>query len=390
MLCVRVGPCYEWAAGRCDVHMTKLSLRRFLLFASMFLWLACPGETNCGSDSSDHASNTGEPSARPSVTPLKPFVPSGRGPAGRWPPGFPTYATTANIITSGGLGSLQSALASDTCSSGCVIEHPGDISDGLLTRTGRGAIVVRPPIGRRSDFAITGSAELRGSNLLIAGYSLSHNMRVSDGTNTGFAWIESNEGVGRIDCHALQGGNTSCIFYELVYRDFGVTGDRGQLAADKGGTANMLLVGSIVTGDPSPPPAHADTLQVYHAGEGTGHVTIRDSIIWPGWDKAFQGQSENFTFDLYNIWTTSPSLANSLWPGGSLGYSQPFHTTAVADFHDSTIHGPAHPEHVVRVWDSEIYDWPTYIDMGGNTTLNSPVAPPEVPSHEQLDAIWSP
>lgn len=370
--------------------MTNYSLRRSVLFASVFLLLACPGETNCNSDVHDGASNAGASIDRPSVTALKSIDPTRRGPAGRWPPGFPAYATTAAIITSGSLDSLQSALTSETCSSGCVIEHPGNIPEAKLTRAGGGAIVVRPPVGRRSDFAITGSVEIRASDLLIAGFSLSHNMRVGDGTNSGFAWIESNGGIGRIDCSALQGGTTSCLFYELVYRDFGVTGDRGQLAADKGGSANMLIVGAIVTGDPSPPPAHADNLQVYHAGGGTGHVTIRDSVIWPGWDKAFQGQSETFTFDLYNIWITSPRMANGLWPGAPLGYSQPFHTTAVAAFHDSTIHGPAHPGHVVRVWNSEIYDWPTYTDMGGNTTLSSTVAPPEVPTHEQLDAIWSP
>jgi hypothetical protein len=271
-----------------------------------------------------------------------------------------------------------------------VIEHPGDIPAATLTRAGSGEIVVRPPIGRRSDFAITGQVEIRSSDLLIAGYGLSHNMRVGNGTNSGFAWMESNDGIGRIDCSALQGGTTSCIFYELVYRDFRNTGDRGQLAADNGGSANMLLVGSIVTGDPSGLPAHADNYQVYHAGGGTGYVTIRDSVIWPGWDKAFQGQSESFTFDLYNIWVASPSLANRLWPGGSLGYSQPYHTTAVADFHGCTINGPAHPGHVVRVWDSEIYQWSTYTNMGGNKTMNAPVPAPAVPTHEQLDAIWSP
>jgi len=356
----------------------------------------CGGTLNCGGCGSGELCSSGMCVADSSSTPSPPppssggSDPKGRGPTGQWPPGFPPYASTADVITSGSLGSLQSALTSGACSGGCVVEHPGNIPEATLTRAGSGEIVVRPPIGRRSDFAITGAVHIRGADLLVAGYSLNSNMRVVDGTNSGFAWMESNNGSGRIDCHALQGGTTSCIFYELVYRDFRATGDRGQLAADNGGSANMLIVGSIITGDPSGLPAHADNVQVYHAGGGTGYVTIRDSVIWPGWDKAFQGQSENFTFDLYNIWITSPSLANSLWPGGSLGYSQPYHTTAVADFHNSTINGPAHSGHVVRVWDSEIYNWSTYTNMGGNKTVGSTIAPPAVPSHTQLDAIWSP
>jgi hypothetical protein len=72
---------------------------------------------------------------------------SGRGATGQWPAGFPAYSTAADIVTDGSNSSLTSALNDSACSSGCVIEHSGDVDLTVSSRAGTGEIVVRPPIG---------------------------------------------------------------------------------------------------------------------------------------------------------------------------------------------------------------------------------------------------
>jgi hypothetical protein len=306
---------------------------------------------------------------------------------------FPAYSTPADIVTDGSSSDLSSALKSGSCSGGCVIEHPGHIPAMTLTREGSGEIVVRPPIGQRADYLIMGKADIRASDLLIAGFGTTSNMLVSSGSNSGFAWIENEDGEGQIAVYGNGGDVARGIFYEVLYRRFSPPGlgDRGGIRAGGGGYADMLVVGSVLTGDPSEPPAHADTLQSYYDSGGGGLITVYDSVVWPSWDKAFQGEGNVLAIVCDNVWIASPSDATKLWPGpGSINFGQPFHTTAAAEYSNSTIIGPGHLDSSIRVWDSELYEFPTAIDMGGNTILTQRVAPPPVPSHEQLDAIWSP
>jgi hypothetical protein len=262
-----------------------------------------------------------------------------------------------------------------------------------LTRSGSGEIVVRPPIGQRANYVITGKANIRSSNLLIAGFGATSTMLVSSGSNSGFAWIENSNGSGQVAVYGNGGDVASGIFYEILYRRFSAPGlgDRGGIRAGGGGYANMLVVGSVLTGDPSEPPAHADTLQSYYDSGAGGLITVRDSVVWPSWDKAYQGEGNTLAFVNDNVWIASPSNATKLWPGpGSINFGQPFHTTATAEYRNSTIIGPGHPDTSIRVWDSELFEFPSAIDMGGNAVLTQRAAPPPVPTHEQLDAIWSP
>jgi len=319
--------------------------------------------------------------------------PTGRGPTGQWPPGFPAYSTAADLVTDGSIRGLTSALDDAACSSGCVIEHPGNVSLTVSSRAGTGEIVVRPPIGQRAEYSLIGDVEIRASNLLFAGFSqASGAMKVTQGSNSGFAWIESDGTDAYLAVFGNGGDIADGFFYEILYRQYADPGaeDRGGVRASNNGSGTMLVVGSVLTGTVDPPPAHADTLQVYFDSGASGFITIRDSVIWPSWDKALQGHTGK-NFELDNVYIVSPTNATALWPGpGSIDFGQPFHTTAAADYRNSTIIGAGHPGEPIRVWDSELYEFPTAIDMGGNTVLTKRPPPPRVPTHEELDAIWSP
>jgi len=225
---------------------------------------------------------------------------------------------------------------------------------------------------------------------VLAGYSGDSSLIWRTSSNAGVAWIEAEQG-GTIYLDGNSGKSANGFIYELMHRQFGSAGlnDRIIGRTTGGGVTNLTVVGSVITGDPGPPGEHADTVQFYHQG-GSGRAVFYDTVIWPSWDKVFQGQNDLGLYDCFNCWTASPSEANRLWPGGSLGFSQGVHTTAVVEYRNSTINGEGHPGHVIKVWDSEVFGFTNYTEMGGNTTRGAPIDPPPVPTHEQLDAIWSP
>jgi hypothetical protein len=356
----------------------------------------CGGHLDCGACSRGQTCTNGLclddsiPPANPASAPV-----AGRGPTGQWPDGFPAYGTAADIATDGSNGSLVSALNRATCSNGCVIEHPGHISESIqLTRVGSGEIVVRPPIGKRAEYSLTGNVDIRASNLVVAGFSQGRSaMLVTQGSNSGFAWMEIAGPGGYMAVHGNNGDVAEGFFYEIVYRQYAGPGqgDRGGVRSNKNGRGNMLVVGSVLTGTVDPAPEyHADTLQVFYNEGGSGFITVRDSVIWPSWDKAIQGESTKaFSFD--NVYILSPKHANQLWSGpGRINLGGSFHTTAITEYRNATIIGPGHPDAPIEVRNSKLYDFPTAIDKGGNQVLRRRPAPPRVPSHEELDAIWSP
>jgi hypothetical protein len=109
------------------------------------------------------------------------------------------------------------------------------------------------------------------------------------------------------------------------------------------------------------------------------------------YDKAFQGEGSDAAMRFNNVFVMSPSYANQLWSGpGRISLGGYFHTTAVAEFRNSTLVGGNHPDLTVSVRDSELFDAGPIVDMGGNTILSQRPAPPPAPTHEELDAIWSP
>jgi hypothetical protein len=354
----------------------------------------CGGDLDCGGCPSSKACVGGlcVDSSAPALEPTTSSIARRRGPAGRWPEGFPPYRSKADIVTDGTDGGLTDALDDVQCANGCVIEHPGNIGTLRLTRVGDGRIVIRPPIGRRAEYSVTGDVDIRSSNLVLAGFSTSGAMTVTQGTNSGFAWMEGSGVHAYIGVHGNGGDVADGFFYELVYRQYAApgAGDRGGVRASNNGSARMLVVGSILTGTVDEPPAHADTLQVYFDSGGSGFITIRDSVLWPSWDKALQGHVGK-NFDVDNVYIVSPSHATALWPGpGQIRFSQPFHTTGIAEFRNSTLVGRNHPDSPVSVRGSELFDAGPIVDLGGNKVLKRRPAPPPVPSHEELDAIWSP
>ena len=341
------------------------------------------GELRADESSLDEPKKAGGPGFRPTWS---------RGPTGRWPEGFPAYRTVADIVTDGTTNALRSALDERACAHGCVIEHPGDISALTITRMGTGQILVRPPIGRRADYSITSKIDIRGDNVLIAGFDNDGYMLVSSGSNSGFAWIEVDGPGGGLAVH----GNVdvaSGFFYEIVYRQYAApgTGDRGGVRASGNGRATMLIVGSILTGTIDPPPTyHADTLQIYYDAGSSGAISIRDSVVWPAYDKALQAGSKKELF-LDNVFLVAPSEANIIWPGpGSLNLGGYYHTTGSANMVKCTVLGRNHPDFDVTVSNSKLWDPGKYSDAGGNTILRARPSPPAPPTSAQLDAIWSP
>ncbi len=318
-----------------------------------------------------------------------PYESNGFGPEGRWPTGFPSYATTANIVTNGTNSGLQSAINS-LASSGGVIEHPGNITDATLTRTGSAPIVIRPPLGQRANFVVSGT-RIHGSGLLLAGWTLSGSFRVHNAVNSGVAWIEADSSLW-FETAANSAGNTAHgLMYELVARQYRSDGDRSRLWSNgAGSSATMDVVGSWLTGSTAPPPAHADTIQVLFQSGGTGVVNINNSVIWPSWDKALQGDGLAQVFTINNSWIAEPSIAESIFPGGGIVLDGHHAITAVASVINSILLGSVHNSYPVTTQGSTLYNVSGIIDGGGNTTVTTLPQPPAAPTHEQLDAIWHP
>ena len=205
--------------------------------------------------------------------------------------------------------SLLSAINSSACSDGCVIEHAANFSSFLkLERTsGTGEIVIRPPIGRRGDYAITGGVDISGSNIVVAGFM--HNgghMFVVKGTNSGFAWSDTTNSAGVLGVEGYKGVRAEGFFYEVIERNMFNGSDRFYARYGGGGHTESLLVGCVLTGGKAAPPSHSDTIQIASDGTGgSGFVTVRDSVLWPSWDKVLQGEGSTYQFDLDNTWVVS-------------------------------------------------------------------------------------
>ena len=155
----------------------------------------CGGTLNCGGCGSGELCSSGVCIAEPTPPPRPGGGgpdPKGRGPTGQWPPGFPAYASAPEIVTDGTSADLDSALNDPKCADGCLIEHPGNITtvgSAMNSRVGgsNDEIVIRPPIGQRSDYTVaTGynGSSANGLNLpgvLIAGYQAATSLFVVEG-----------------------------------------------------------------------------------------------------------------------------------------------------------------------------------------------------------------
>ena len=148
-----------------------------------------------------------------------------------------------------------------------------------------------------------------------------------------------------------------------------------------GGHTESLLVGCVLTGGKAAPPSHSDTIQIASDGTGgSGFVTVRDSVLWPSWDKVLQGEGSTYQFDLDNTWVVSPTKATSLWNGmgpGTINFTQPYHTTGRSTYSNSTLVGDCFPDRV-NVTASDLYQSGQCISDGGNTNLSSAEYPPPV------------
>ncbi len=318
------------------------------------------------------------------------YTPASMGPSGRWPSGFPTYATQASIVTNGTIAGLQAAI-NQLSSSGGVIQHAGNVANATITRSsGTAPIVVRPPLGQRADFTISGT-RLHGSGILLAGWRLSGSFRVHNAINSGVAWIEADSSLW-FETAANSAGNTAHgLMYELVAREYKSRSDRSRLWSNgSGSVATMDVVGSWLTGSTAAPPTHADTIQVLLQSGGTGMVNIKDSVIWPSWDKALQGSGIGTVFTISNSWIAEPSAGEDIWPGGGLVLDGHHAITAVANMTNSILLGSVHSGFAVTVSGSTLYNVSGIINGGGNTTVAQIPLPPPAPTHTQLDSIWHP
>ena len=181
-------------------------------------------------------------------------------------------------------------MNSAACSDGCVIEHAGDISwkqgehgtrpDAWL----RNRPYCRPP----TDWSAGGiwpdrhgnnpcqqhrDCRVRPKQQWRRGYSRC--------ANCGYAWMEIDQPGGRLYARGHD-YPTDGFFYEIVNRQYFSGGANG---SDRGGArsakydVDVLVVGSIITGDDSPTPAHADTWRIYYTSRRREHhVTATPSF----------------------------------------------------------------------------------------------------------------
>jgi hypothetical protein len=271
-------------------------------------------------------------------------------------------------------------------STGGVIEHAGDLAEATLTRPGTAPIVVRPPLGQRADFEVR-RTRIEGSGLLLAGWTLAGSIRVTNSTNSGVAWSEADSSLWFATEATTTKARAQGLMYEVVARTYKNDSDRVRVrATGSGATATLDVVGSWLTGSSAAPPAHADTIQVLNQSGGSTHVTIADSVIWPSWDKALQGDGTGQVFTINRSWIAEPSVANQFFPG--LDLSGHHAITAVAEVRDSTLLGSVHNEYPVRVSGSLLYSATGIVNGGGNTTTAELPAPPPARTHAELDRIW--
>lgn len=313
------------------------------------------------------------------------------GPSGQWPTGFPAYSTAADVTTNGTTSGLAAAISA-LASTGGVIEHAGDITDYYIERaSGTAEILIRPPIGQRADYTISGS-RLRGNGICVAGYTLSGSFRIENAVNSGAAWCEGASSLWYA-CYASSPGETADGFmYEVVISDYRRNGDdRCRVTAiGSGAVSELTIVGSWLTGSDAAPPAHADTIQVLNQSGGETHVYVYDTVIWPSWDKALQGAgTANPAFTLDNCWIVEPSIAEAIWSGDPVTLDGFHAITAMASLDNCVLGGSVNTGEDVTVTNSVLYDVAGIVDGGGNTTVDTLPSPPALLNHAALDSIWS-
>ncbi|MCA9343060.1 hypothetical protein KC950_03565, partial [Candidatus Saccharibacteria bacterium] len=287
--------------------------------------------------------------------------------------------------------------------------------DAKLDRPNGPEIVIRPPIGKRSEYTSAGYPI--ASNVLLAGWETTVMNLIGERgdtvTNSGWAWCEATENAG-LNVFGNNGSHVDGIYYEIVYRDFAGGyrfGDRAGIRSDGGSRdkldsrATLTIVGSIITGsltpktDPNDPDwdIHADTLQVWYANGGKGKITVNDSVVWGSYDKMYNGIG--LTLTMNNVYTIAPSYIPGIYNGPddvSILNSNDIYgvvTSGASIVRNSTYIGANNPNAQLQIGNSETYDlfsYNNYKDLGGNTKLNSIPPPPPTPSHTQLDSIWSP
>ena len=124
------------------------------------------------------------------------------------------------------------------------------------------------------------------------------------------------------------------------------------------------------------------------------NLIVDDSYVYASWDRAFQGDG----WVINNSYVASPSESEVVWNGldapiefrsvpgvctqGAYGME------SVITFNGGVLLGSVTSN--VTVSNSDIWNTSGYTDGGGNTILQSRLFPPAIPTHTELDAIWSP
>jgi len=231
---------------------------------------------------------------------------------------------------------------------------------------------------------------------VVAGYNSTGGQYLVEGNGlsalgSGFAWLDATAG-GRTVVYC-NGDSSNGFFYEVLLRRYANTDDRGGTRGTNASNSEcrFTMVGSIMAGDPTPPPAHADTLQNYNPAPGLSVYTIRDSVLWSSWDKVIQGEYPGDNpIVIDNSEIIGPNDSSALHPQGSFAHnSANICITAIATVTNSTTWGSYNGP--VTVKNSIIYgNGGSYTDLGGNTKPSTRPTPTPYPTDAQLDAIWSP
>jgi|GEM_PF-6858473 len=285
-----------------------------------------------------------------------------RGPTGQWPSNTPDYDTPATYFASN-WSQVQGYL--NQASSGQVIEiAAGSNLSSNLTLTGGNTgwnknVLVRPPLGKRSEVTTSAQLYLNAHHVTIAGIKAnSSNLRALNTKRSNYAWIELGP-QGRLFIVST----TDFGLYELVKPQIGVGADTMQIKAqgsiDSRGTK---LVGSWLAGMTCDICSgsnrdHNDTVQ-YFAVNGTKvyDAEIRDTVLMSAGDKSIQSE-RLYGFVLRNSYISEPSIAADY-------YGKSFSAGGATPFYGY---------HAINGWviDGEFYD----NDFAGSVAIDSKLNP---------------
>jgi hypothetical protein len=133
----------------------------------------------------------------------------------------------------------------------------------------------------------------------------------------------------------------------------------------------------------------------------TGTIIVKDSVLWPSWDKVFQSDEDfpGSPYRLINVWASGPAYIDTYWGAGAPTLSGNPMASADITCDGCTLSGGINVVHgPFPICNSELYQVSNYNEtgcVGSNTTRTSigqmtPPIPMSAFSTAYLDSVWSP